>query len=62
MTNRPYLTTADLARLRGLPKNARWTPARPAPSWRDGAPYAALLVAIFVATEYALALLEGGAR
>jgi hypothetical protein len=61
MTNRPYRTTADLARLRALPKNLRWTPARPAPSWRDDAPYALALVAIFVATEYAVALL-GGAR
>ena len=61
MTNRPYLTARTAARLRGLPKNARWTPARPAPSWRDGAPYALALVALFVATEYAVALL-GGAR
>lgn len=59
MTNRPYLATADLARLRALPQNLRWTPA---PSWRDGAPYALALVVAFVATEYALALLEGGAR
>lgn len=60
---KPYLSPEAAARLRGLPKNARWTPARPAPSWRDSAPYALALalVALFVATEYAVALL-GGAR
>lgn len=59
MTNRPYLSTEAAARLRALPRNLRWAPVRPAPSWRDGAPYAALLVAAFVATEVAVALLGG---
>lgn len=62
MTNRPYITDHAAARLRELPQNLRWTPARPAPSWRENAPYALALVALFVATEYALAWIEGGAR
>lgn len=61
MTNRPYLDATDRARLRGLPKNMRWTPARPAPSWRENAPYALALVALFVATEVVVSML-GGAR
>jgi len=57
----PYRTRAQLARLAALPRNARWAPVRPAPSWRDGIAALIALVAIFVATEFAVAAL-GGAR
>jgi len=61
MTNRPYLTDRAVARLRALPRNLRWVPSRPAPSWRENALYAIALVALFVAGECVIAWM-GGAR
>lgn len=58
--NRPYQTREQLARIAALPRNARWAPVRPV-SWRKSAAAFAALVALFVATEFAVAAL-GGAR
>ena len=58
----PYRTRAQLARLVALPRNARWAPVRlEAATWRESVAAFAALVAIFVATEFAVAAL-GGAR
>ena len=59
--NQPYQTREQLARIAALPRNARWAPVSPAPSWRESVAAFAALVALFVATEFAVAAL-GGSR
>jgi len=56
---KPHRTAAALARLATLPRNVRWVPAPAAPTWRDGAPLAFGFVAIFIATEFAVAWIGG---